>query len=489
MSDIGILAYGAYLPYRRLSRSAIHKANAWFAPGMGGLAKGERATAGWDEDTITMAVEAGRACLAYRPRDSIAGLALGSTTFPFADRLNAGIVKEALNLEDRVGAADFGGSQRAATTALSSLLSAATTASAPHLCLASDLRKARPGSETEMLQGDGAAAVLVGRGDPIARLLSAYSETMDFVDHFRATGQDFDYGWEARWVREEGYLGILATAIAQALEQADCPAESIDRLIVPIAARNVPQTIAKRLGIPPEAVADTMTATIGDTGAAHPLLMLSAALEAAGPGEKILVVGFGQGADVLLFETTEAIATATCRGALSKAFSRKQSDDNYMRFLFHRGLLEYDKGMRAEADEKQPGSTLYRRRKAVFALVGGRCTRTGTVEFPRSDISVTPNSHAIGTQEDYPLADLTARIVTHTADSLTYSPNPPLYYGMVDFEGGGRLVTEFTDCDGSDIEVGRDMRMMFRIKAADEQRHFVKYFWKAAPVHVATGEA
>ena len=48
----GILSFGAYIPTRRLQRAAVHAANAWFAPGLGNLAKGERSVANWDEDLI-----------------------------------------------------------------------------------------------------------------------------------------------------------------------------------------------------------------------------------------------------------------------------------------------------------------------------------------------------------------------------------------------------------------------------------------------------
>ena len=46
-NDFGILSFGAYLPRLRLQRKAIGAANAWFAPGLRGLAKGERAMANW----------------------------------------------------------------------------------------------------------------------------------------------------------------------------------------------------------------------------------------------------------------------------------------------------------------------------------------------------------------------------------------------------------------------------------------------------------
>ncbi len=48
---------------------------------------------------------------------------------------------------------------------------------------------------------------------------------------------------------------------------------------------------------------------------------------------------------------------------------------SYSRYLFHRGLLDIDKGMRAELDEKQPGTSLARDRKTVLGLIGGKGIR------------------------------------------------------------------------------------------------------------------
>ncbi|MBV9509844.1 MAG: 3-hydroxy-3-methylglutaryl CoA synthase, partial [Caulobacteraceae bacterium] len=114
-SETGILAFGAYVPQRRLQRSAIYAANAWFAPGLKGLAGGEKAIANWDEDSITMAVEAARDCLTEIDRSTVASVTLASTTLPYADRSNAGVVKEALALGDAVSALDLTGSLRAGT--------------------------------------------------------------------------------------------------------------------------------------------------------------------------------------------------------------------------------------------------------------------------------------------------------------------------------------------------------------------------------------
>ncbi|MET0250050.1 MAG: OB-fold domain-containing protein [Sphingobium sp.] len=481
-AETGILSYGAYIPRKRLQRAAIHATNKWFAGGLGGLAKGERAIANWDEDAVTMAVEAARDTLEGVERADVATISLASTTLPFADRLNAGIVKEALTLSDATAALDLGGSQRAATSGLIQALAAARGGAAPHLALASELRLSRPASEAEMVQGDAAAGFLVGQGDIIARYLGSHSVTIDFVDHFRASGADFDYSWESRWIRDEGYTGMTVQALKGAFATLGVEPGAIDRFIMPITLKGVAEGVAKKAGIRAEAVADRLSATVGDSGVAHPFLLLAAALEEAKAGEKILLAGFGQGVDLLLFEATGKAASLAHRAGVAGSLARGVKDDNYARWLFHRGSLLLDRGMRAENDEKQPGTTLWRNRKAVLGLVGGRCTKTGTVQFPRSDISVNPNDHSVHTQEDYPLAEKRARIVTYTADSLTYSPAPPSYYGMIDFDGGGRMMAEITDCSAEDVEVGRELRMMFRIKAVDERRDFTKYFWKAVPV-------
>src|SRR5690606_33799444 len=189
----------------RLQRASVVAANGWLISGQKGFAKGERAIGSWDEDTITMAVEAARDALTEIDRAGVSQVVLASTSLPFADRQNAGVVKEALNLDDAVGALDVAGSQRAGTSALLQALYAAGGGAGRVLCLASEKRRTQPGSEAEVIGGDAAAGFLVGEGEVVAEFVGAHSVSTDFVDHFRSEGQEFDYGWEARWVRDEGF--------------------------------------------------------------------------------------------------------------------------------------------------------------------------------------------------------------------------------------------------------------------------------------------
>jgi 3-hydroxy-3-methylglutaryl CoA synthase len=217
-NDFGILSYGAYLPRLRLQRKSVRRGECLVRACATRLAKGERAMANWDEDSITMAVEAARDCLAGRERSSIRQLILASTTHPYDDRQNAGIAANALNLPSALAVLDVTGSQRAGTSSLATALGSANGAEI--LVSAAEHRRAKAASPQEMHYGDGAAAFLVGKGKPIARLLASHSETVDFVDHFRGADADHDYAWEERWIRDEGYMKIVPRALEAALKAA-----------------------------------------------------------------------------------------------------------------------------------------------------------------------------------------------------------------------------------------------------------------------------
>ena len=476
-NDIGILSYGAYLPRLRLQRKSIAAANTWFAPGLRGLAKGERAIANWDEDSITMSVEAARDCLAGRDRSGIGQLMLASTTHPYDDRQNTGIAANALNLASSLAVLDVTGSQRAGTSALATALAAANGSEI--LVTAGEHRRTKAASPQEMNYGDGAAAILVGKGKPIARLLAAHSETVDFVDHFRGADAEHDYAWEERWIRDEGYMKIVPRAIEAVLEAAGAKADSITHFCMPCTLSRVGPAVAKRAGIAESAVRDTLAAVCGDTGAAHPLLMLVHALQEAKPGDRILVASFGQGSDAMLFEVTDAIAQLPARRGVKGSLARRKEEANYAKFLAFNDHVVLERGMRSETDKATPLSTLYRNRDMVTGLIGGKCRSCGTLQFPRGRYCVNPKCNALDSQDARPFSDVPASVMSYTADALTYSPDPPHYYGMVQFEGGGRMMADFTDIDA--VEVGMPMRMMFRIKEYDPARGFVRYFWKAAP--------
>jgi hydroxymethylglutaryl-CoA synthase len=484
---VGIHAFGGYVPQLRLERSAIFGAHAWFNPGLKGLAKGQRAMANWDEDSVTMAVEAARDCLGGAGARDLAGVYFASTSLPFQDRQNAGVIAEALSLGHDLLTLDVAGSQRAGTSALTAALQAAVGAGKPVLVAAGEKRRARAASPIELTTGDGAAALLVGPGDGVAKLLGRHTLAVDFVDHYRGQDDAYDYTWEERWIRDEGYMKLVPKACEAALAAAGVKAADVAHFCFPAAAARVAGSIAKKLGIPETAVRDNMQSNMGEAGAAHPLVMLVAALEAAKPGEKILVTGFGQGCDALVFEATAAISNARPTAGVSGCLARGRSESNYQRYLAFNDLIELERGLRAEVDKQTGMTTLYRNKEMLLALVGGKCRQCGTLQFPKTNVCVNPNCGAVDSQDDHPFSGAKARLNSFTADRLTYSPDPPAYYGMVQFEEGGRVMIDFTDVDpAKGLQVGMPMHMVFRVKDYDTKRGFRRYYWKAAPV---TGEA
>lgn len=474
---VGILAAGAYIPRLRLPRRVIAESNRWINPSLMGQAKGERAICNWDEDAVTMAVEAARDALAGRNRDDIEAIHLASTTLPFIDRLNAGIAAEALNLPDYTDAADLVGSQRAATSALRN----AFARPGHTLIVAAEKRRARAASIIEMTSGDAAVAIIVGDGEPIARLIASATRIADFVDHYRTEESVYDYQWEERWVRDAGYLEIVPPVIARCLGNADLKADDINHFCMPSALPRVANAVAKAAGIADAAIADNLHTGCGDAGTAQPLLMLLAVLEKAKPGERILVVGFGQGADAMLFEVARAMPKAAGRLGVSGYLARRREEANYAKFLAFNDNIELERGMRAETDKLTPLSALWRNRETVTSFIGGCCQTCGTLQFPKSRVCVNPNCNGVDTQEPHPFADKIGRINSYTADRLTYSPDPPACYGMIQFDEGGRWMMDFTDVEADNLEVGMPMRMTFRVKDIDPQRGFRRYFWKAAP--------
>ncbi|MDQ1330675.1 MAG: hypothetical protein QG578_940 [Thermodesulfobacteriota bacterium] len=264
--------------------------------------------------------------------------------------------------------------------------------------------------------------------------------------------------------------------------------EQVDKLVFPCFFKAEHTNIAKKLNASPDKVVSTMHETCGDTGAAHALLMLVSALENAKPKDRILVAGFGQGCDALCFEVTENIKKLSERNGVKGSEKNKKIIDNYMKWLKFRDIIQTEMGIRAEAPTQTAMTALWRKRKMLLGMVGGKCGKCGTAQFPKMDICVNPSCGAVKSQADYEFAGVPAKIKTFTGDLLAVSVDPPHKYGMVQFEGGGRFMADFTDCDFEELKVGLPVQLVFRKRVEDKERGFVNYFWKAMPVPGAAEE-
>ncbi len=479
----GIVSYGAYLPRFRMDRMAMYMSMSWLAPGLITAVQGERTMCNYDEDALTMAVAASRDCLAGMDKSKVDAVSMASTSMPFADRDNAGILATALNLKDEVSSSDFTSTQKAGTSALVAALERVKGSDMKNvLVAASDNRITKAAWFHELWFGDGAAALLLGEDDVIAECLGTFSVTHDFVDHYRGAGERYDYNWEERWIRDEGYMKIYAQAMGGVLKKAGVELKDVSRVIYPCFLGAGPHGgIGKALGASPEQIVPNMHVETGECGVAHPLIMLARELETAKPGDKILVASFGQGSDALIFQVTDKIKDLPARQAVSGHLARKKTEKAYTKFLKFREVIETEMGIRAEAPKQTALSALWRNRRNILGFVGGVCRECGVPQIPSQRICVNPSCGAVDSQDPVEFADRSAKILTFTADMLAVSVDPPAIYGMVQFDEGGRMMMDFTDCEAADVEVGVPVKMSFRKKYYDEQRGFSGYFWKAAP--------
>jgi 3-hydroxy-3-methylglutaryl CoA synthase len=475
----GITAWGAYVPRLRLERAAIAATHAWLVPSLKGMAKGRRAYCCWDEDVVTMAVEAARVCFGKRDRTKIRQIQLASTTAPSADLQSSAIASVALRLGSSVRSLDFGGSQRAAVSALGLAL---RSTEQPTLIIGSERPRARPGSIQEMQYGAGAAAFLVGEDQVAAELIGSASMTTLFVDHFRAAGAAYDYFWEERWIRDEGYLKIGVETVLRALSDANVKSASVSRFIFPSPFKGIADAIAKAAGVPAAAVADSLDADAGYAGTAQSLLMLANSLDEASPGEIVVVAGFGQGSDVLVFRTTDAVTQSRPIYSVRQMIDAGTSVQSYAQMATFYGEIEPELGMRAERDMKTALTEQFRSSDQVNGFVAGKCSVCSQVQFPQLAYCVHCRAPAAAF-EALCLAEESARVLTYTADALTFHPSPPLYIGFAQFDVGARLLMEFVDVDPASFDVGTGLQMRFRIKERDSIRDYRRYFWKAAPAN------
>jgi len=468
------------VPRYRLDRKKIFKAMGWMNPGNVAIARGEKAVANFDEDSITMAVAAGIDAVRGIDPSKLDGVYFASTSMPYKERLNASILTAALGLRDQVRAADFGGGLKAGTTSVLAALEAVSSKGTGNLLVCvSESRLGKPASAQELIFGDAAAALLLGDEDVIAEFKGSYSTTYDFCDHYRGESARFDRQWEDRWIRDVGYDQFVPEVIKGFLDKYGMKITDFSRVIYPCHYAAARRKLNKVIGITPEQEQDNLQAEIGETGCAQPLVMFVRVLEEAKPGDKILVVSYGSGCDALCFEVTENIENKRGSDGIAGSLAKRAELDNYTKYLVWRDILPAEAGMRSEEDLWTRWSLLWRKRKEVLGLWGTKCNRCATPQYPSQRVCVNPECGAVDEMEAYRFSDKIGHVASYTGDMLAATYNPPAIYGQVEFEGGGKYMFDFTDCDLDSLSVGIPVRMSFRRKYADKKREIMGYFWKA----------
>ncbi|HSB08081.1 MAG TPA: OB-fold domain-containing protein [Blastocatellia bacterium] len=473
----GITSFGAYIPFYRLTHKEISRA--W-----GGRAgEGERAVANVDEDSITMAVEAVRDLLAKGDGLEIDGLMFATTTSPYAEKQASALIATAADLRGDIRTADYTNSLRSATTAILAACDSVKAGSASNMIItAADTRLAPPKSAGERLFGDAASAIGVGSDRVIAKLIANHSSVDEMTDVWRREEDRFVTGWEERFAVTQGYQRVVRQTVYDLFERAAIGPSEISKAVFYAPDLGTLAATAKSVGLKAEQLPDHLFTTVGNTGAAMPVLVLSSVLECARAGEKILVVGYGSGCDAMIFEVTEEIENAKSvagRRGVKGHLAAKAYLDSYERYAKFRELIETEAARRQAPTTSVP--LTWRRRDDIYRLHGYRCLNCGKIQHPRQRVCISCQSK--DTFESVRLADKAAKLFTFTLDYLNADPDPPTVMSVVDFEGGGRAYLQMTDRNPEEVRIDQPLEMTFR--RMYEADGLVNYYWKCRPVRKA----
>lgn len=468
---VGIVSCGVYVPLYRMKYDDIAKA--WG----GSSLPGERAVANFDEDSLTMAVEASTDCIRSFDRKRIDGLFLATTTSPYKEKQAAAIIASALDLSMSIRTADFTDSLRSGAIAVSAAVDSISNGSARNvLVTASDCRMGAAQSTFEQQFGDGAAAIMIGGVDVIASVEGSYSVADEFTDLWRTEEDTFVRSWEVRFTRER-YMSTMQEVISELMRKYKLLPRDFSKVVFYAPDTRSHSNLAKSLGFDLKTqVQDPLFTVIGNSGTAASLIMLVAALEEAKPGDKILFASYGDGGDAFIFDVTENIKKIRNNQTMKDRLERK-AFVSYEKYLSWRNLVPTEQPRRPETPA--PSITcLWRERKKVLALYGVKCRQCGTAQYPPQRVCTV--CQAKDDFEDYRFSDKKGQVFTYAIDYLTATKNPPSITAIVDFDGGGRMVCEITDCDPDKIEIGMPVEMTFKKLYQIGGIH--NYFWKARPV-------
>ncbi len=311
---VGIVSYGAYIPRYRIKIEEI--ARVWGKDAdtvIKGLGVLEKAVAGLDEDTATLAVEATRNAIkklnGFDSRE-IGAIFVGSESHPFAVKPTAAIVAEAIGATPNLTAADTEFACKAGTAGIQMCMGMVESGMIKYgLAIGADTAQSMPGDVLEFATGSGAAAFIIGSENVVATIEATYSYTTDTPDFWRRDTSEFPLHG-ARFTGEPAYFKHVINAAKGLLAKINATVEDFDYVVFHQPNAKFPVRAAKVLGIPQEKIEPgLMVKVIGNTYSGSSLIGLAAVLDVAKPGERILVVSYGSGAgsDAFAIRVTEHI--------------------------------------------------------------------------------------------------------------------------------------------------------------------------------------
>lgn len=338
----GIAGYGAYIPRYRLPASEV--ARVW-TDGKGGTPIVEKAVAGLDEDVITMSIEAARSALARAAiaPSGIRAVWVGSESHPYAVKPTSTVVAEAIGATPHTQAADWEFACKAGTEAMQAAIGFIGSGMAEYaLAIGMDTAQGRPGDALEYTAGAGGAAFILGPAESaLCTIDGSYSYTTDTPDFWRRANETYPEHGE-RFTGEPAYFSHI-TAAAEALMQATETNPSDYRYAVFHQPNTkFPTRVAKSLGFAQEQIeTGLLVSLIGNTYAGSAMVGLTAILDEAQPGDRILLVSYGSGAgsDAFSLQATELLPQRREAAPSTMSYVQRRTEIDYATYARLRGKL------------------------------------------------------------------------------------------------------------------------------------------------------
>jgi hydroxymethylglutaryl-CoA synthase len=477
----GIISYGAYIPMWRISRDEIARASGGASMG------GERSIASWDEDSLTLAVEAGLDCLAGFDPQEIDGLIFASVSSPFKEKQVASMVASALDMRSDIYTSDITTSTRAGTQAIKAAYDAVKSGSAQKVLVTiADSRLSMPNSEFEQIFGDGAAAFLIGNDRVVAEIENFASVSNPIPGLWKREEDTFPRVYELKLDRLYGVLKDVPQTISSLMAKCNVEAKDISKFAIYATDPRGYREIARLVGIDPKIqLVDPLFATVGLTGTPHSLLLLASALETAKPDDKIICVSCGEGSDAFLISITKEIEKEKGKHRGTNYVASKRMLPSYGRFLDFAKLRETGW---PPLTEKSSVVKYWRNQKWEVPFYGMKCNNCGTLQYPISRCCMICGEK--DNHEEVKLAKK-GKVFTFTHD---YLAGPGLFSGdginpatrmVVDLDDGCRLAMEMSDYYIDEVQVDMPVELTFRI--IHQKGDFKFYSWRARPARLASG--
>ncbi len=339
---VGIIGYGAYVPRYRLPAREVSRI--WMN-GSGALPIKEKAVPGLDEDVVTMSIEAARNAMLradIHPED-VRAVWVGSESHPYAVKPTSTIVAEAIGAVPNVQAADWEFACKAGTEAMVAAIGLVGSGMARYaMAIGMDTAQGRPGDALEYTAGAGGAAYLLSPAEEaLAIFEGSFSYVTDTPDFWRREYQKYpEHG--QRFTGEPAYFKHISEAAQALMDGTQTTAKDYRWAVFHQPNTKFPQKVASQLGFSKEQIAPgLLVPVIGNTYAGAAMIGLTAILDIAEPGDKILMVSFGSGAgsDAFSITVTDRILEKRDRAPKTQDYIARRTEIDYGTYVRYRGKL------------------------------------------------------------------------------------------------------------------------------------------------------